>query len=564
MIMSRNASVLFAALVIIALGCGLYLPFLGNPPVFDDGGFFSGVQFSYYATHPFGLGLRLPPYFTLAITEIFFGGMPAHRVLSLLFHLLCGLVLYRLLFSLLQALAANLPLQSADATRAKNATLALIGASLFVIHPVAIYGAGYLVQRSIVFATLFSMLSLLLFLRGSMRRSYADAVSAGALYSVAILSKEHSLLLPLVAVPMLFIVRPDLHSAIRYVSVYWAVCLPCAIYVILLSKGVIATAYEPHVSRVFAQMDDGFAQIAMTSPLRLSMITQAGLFFKYIVLWIWPDVRHMSADLRVDFVAGWSPGWVALKIAGFSAFCVAGVVLLRCKGLFKLAGFGMLYVWIMFLMELSTARFQEPFVLYRSYLWAPGIVMIVAAGLGCFSRREVLAAFAIICPIFFYLAHDRLTTFTSPLALWGDAVAKLPETPVPWGSRTLSHLAGEQLRAGDTEKAIQTAQRCLEQYPRAAQCFFARGAIELGLGEFEKALPYLYHARDLHPTSGVIYDRIGVAYENLGQIAEARAAYRRASDLGFKGSDYRIDAMDNPGSGYLPPKKPQSAKKSSD
>ena len=37
--------------------------------------------------------------------------------------------------------------------------------------------------------------------------------------------------------------------------------------------------------------------------------------------------------------------------------------------------------------------------------------------------------------------------------------------------------------------------------------------------------------------------------------SEAKALYRRASDLGFKGADHQISRLETPGSGLLPPKK---------
>ena len=43
--------------------------------------------------HPLGLELRLPPYFSLAITEVLFGGMQAHRIVGLAFHVACALAL---------------------------------------------------------------------------------------------------------------------------------------------------------------------------------------------------------------------------------------------------------------------------------------------------------------------------------------------------------------------------------------------------------------------------------------------------------------------------------------
>jgi hypothetical protein len=48
---------------------------------------------------------------------------------------------------------------------------------------------------------------------------------------------------------------------------------------------------------------------------------------------------------------------------------------------------------------------------------------------------------------------------------------------------------------------------------------------------------------------------MGLALEGLGRLLEAKALYRRASDLGFKGGDHQISRLEAPGSGLLPPKK---------
>src|SRR3989442_12083853 len=172
-----------AAGLIAGLACGLYWPFPGHPRVFGDWMFFSGQSFSYYATHPFGLELRLPPYFSLAVTEVEIGGMVPHRIVSLAFHITCALVLYKLIYDLLRLVT---PADRPEYASGANATSwALIGATVFAIHPVAVYGAAYLIQRTVVLPTLFSMLSIVLFVRGLARSRHADAVSAALLRSVA-------------------------------------------------------------------------------------------------------------------------------------------------------------------------------------------------------------------------------------------------------------------------------------------------------------------------------------------------------------------------------------------
>jgi tetratricopeptide (TPR) repeat protein len=226
---------------------------------------------------------------------------------------------------------------------------------------------------------------------------------------------------------------------------------------------------------------------------------------------------------------------------------------LKRRGRAGLIGFGLLYVWILFLVEFTAARFQEPFVLYRSYLWAPGILLAFGALLSRVPSRAALVAFAIAGPVLLYQAHDRLVTFSSPFLLWKDALAKLPDKPVPWGSRTLYNVGGEYMRAGHPNRAIEIVERCMAQYPDTYHCYTARGAIHLELEEFEQALPYLARAVLLNPTSAIAYHRLGRAMEKLDRIQEAKALYRRASQLGFRGADLEIKRLEAAGGGFMLP-----------
>jgi len=525
-------------LAVTVFAAALYLPFLHNPLVFDDRTFFSGFRFAYYATHPLGLDLRLPPYFTLTVTEVLWSGVvAAQRIVSLLLHIGVALVLYKLLLDLQRA-ALSVPAQADAPLRAA------IGATAFALHPVAVYGAGYLVQRSIVMATLFGLLSMVLFLRGLRRGRHADALSAALLYSLAVLSKEHAVLLPAAVVLLVFLAATARPFALRHAAILLAACAPAAFFVTLRSLGVIGGAYEEAAGAIAAQVSAASGDGVVDQSLALSAITQAGLFFKYLGLWLWPDPSRMSIDLRVDFASGWTAGWIAAKIAAFFGTGVLGVVLLSRRGAAGLAGFGLLYAWVLYFVEFSAVRFQEPFVLYRSYLWGPGIICILVAALSRLPRPGTLAAGALACAALAYAAHDRLATFSDPLRLWEDAAAKLPDKPVPWGSRALYHVGHEYLYAGQPDKAIAATKRCAALYPKAVQCVFARGAIHLQLGQYESAREYLLRAIALEPREGVLYHRLGLALEGLAQIEEARAAYRRSLELGYGGGRYELERLD--------------------
>ena len=82
-------------------------------------------------------------------------------------------------------------------------------------------------KKLIVLATLFALLSVWLFVRGLTQRRYADAVSAALMYSMAVLSKEHSILLPGAAVLAVFLIG-ERRFAFRYAAVYLAACVPAA------------------------------------------------------------------------------------------------------------------------------------------------------------------------------------------------------------------------------------------------------------------------------------------------------------------------------------------------
>lgn len=535
------------ALAIAALAAALYAPFLGNPLVFDDKIFFSGYRFSYYATHPLGLDLRLPPYFSLTITHVLSGGIVAQRVVSLILHIGVALVLYKLLLDLQRATLRP----TSDANTALRAG---IGAAAFALHPVAVYGAAYLVQRSIVMATLFGLVSAVLFLRGLRRGSHADALSAALLYSLAVLSKEHAVLLPAALLPAIALVQAPRRFALRHAALYLAACAPAAIFVTLRSLGVIGGVYEEGVGAIAAQVSTASGEDILRHSLALSAVTQAGLFFKYLGLWLWPDPAAMSIDLRVDFVAGWSPAWIVAKVVGFAGFGALGVMLLLRRGAVGLAGLGLLYAWLLFFVEFAAVRYQEPFVLYRSYLWGPGVICVAVAAMSRLPRPVVLGAGVLASVVLGYVAHDRLVTFSHPLLLWEDAAAKLPDRPVPWGSRTLYGLGREYLYAGQPEKAIATTERCVRLYPRTVQCVYARGATHLHLEQYELARQHLSRALELEPEGGIIYHRLGLALEGLNRPDEAKALFEQAAKHGYGGARFELQRLESPGSGVLAPK----------
>jgi len=524
-----------AALALIAvLASALYLPFLGNPPIFDDKIFFSGAGFYDYARFPFGLGTRYPPYFSLAWTHVVFGSIGAHRLVSLALHVGCAWALLALLRSLEVRCFA-----------------AFAGAALFAVHPVAVYGAAYLTQRSIVVATLFALLSLLMFLRGLRSGSLSDALIAALLYSLSILSKEHAILLPLAMAALAPLARVRLWFAVRYVGLFLIACAPAAVMVVAFVRatGVIGEVYEPHFASIASQL----VTWGVSSPWMASVLVQVALFFKYLYLWLLPSTADMALDLRIDFAQYWAPSVALPVVLCYVASGALAIYLTLRRGRLALPAWGFLYVWVLFAVEFTAVRFQEPFVLYRSYLWAPGIAVAVTAAADRLPPRLLLALLVPALALLSWQAHDRLRTFSSGLAIWEDAAAKLPRDAVPGGYRPLYEVGREYLYAGRPKDAVEVTERCIRLYPRLFDCALARAAIQIEMRQYERALPSIIYAIALRPRDGSARHHLGLVLENLGCRQESMVQYRLAIALHYREAEHRVLRAEAPGKGLLPP-----------
>jgi tetratricopeptide (TPR) repeat protein len=467
-----------------------------------------------------------------------FGSMEAHRIVSLALHLCCAGALYALLRAL-------------EVTR----LAAFAGAALFAVHPVAVYGAGYLMQRTIVVATLFALLALLLFLRGMRTRRLSDAFPAAVLYSLAVLSKEHAMLLPPAAAALLLLGGVNLRFAVRYAALFFALCAPAAIFIVLRVRGVIGEAYEPHLESIVQQISDAPGIEAVSSLWLASMLVQTAMFFRYLWTWLLPNTGDMAIDLRVDFADYWAPGLALPAVFGFVALPALAAFLLLRRSRFALLAWGFLYVWILFGIEFAAVRFQEPFVLYRSYLWAPGIVVGVGVAMDKLPQRLLIVLLIPALALLGWQANDRLRSFSSGLAVWEDAAAKLPAEPVPGGYRPLYELGREYLYAGKSADAVDVTERCIRLYPRLFECAFARAAIQIEVKQYEKALPSINYALGLRPRDGAARHHVGWILDNLGCRKEALVQYRLSLKFGFGPAEHRLQHAESPGKGLMAPVK---------
>ena len=513
----------------------LYGWFLWNPVIFDDIYFFDGSIHAHYLGKAFSLDLRWLPYATFEWTRALLGlDLIWFRLGNLALHIANVVLLFLFLRRLFSAV---LPDDQASARGTLSSSwLAFFGALIFALHPVSVYAAAYLNQRSILMATLFTLITWRLFLEGVILGKRSWLLASAAAYFVAVLSKEHAIMAPAVAVAMLLL----LHKPSRQLfGKVWPVFLLYGLigaYVILQKKAghVLGEAYQnngPEMLSWLARHKPGFDP-DLAYPL--SMLTQSFLFFKYLLLWIMPNPAWMSVDMYESFALSFLSWPETAGLLGFILYAIIAVRLLLRRGKQGLLGFAMLGSWLMFATELSTIRIQEPFVLYRSYIWMGCAFALLPVLFGSMPVRRALAVLLGASLLMLPLAWNRLTTFTHPLLLWDDAASLIQDRPYLPGMERVYHNRGLSFyRVKMKQEALGDYNRALELNPDYSYVYNDRGAVYLDEGRYQEALRDFNKSIELKSDYARPYLGRGLVFEALHEHSAARADFRKSCELGM-------------------------------
>jgi protein O-mannosyl-transferase len=501
---NRHRGMILGLLLVV---CLVYIPYFNNALFFDDLPFFSDTVNQFINT-PWHLYSRWLPYMSLAWTYTLFSDIPLPLHLgNLLLHFTNTL----LVFVLLQQLCSLVLNQNKKTTLpaffiSPSNWGAWLGALAFACHPVAVYAVGYVVERSIVMATLFVLAMQISYIKGLLSPQKLQQASWLTLtvlfYFCAVFSKEHSLMAPALLVAITLLLKPVIQANWRAIVAAWLGLLAIAVFVALRSRGIAATA-EHDASLLFTQ----HSIVSTTENVQaLSMVTQAGLFFKYVFLWLVPNPAWMSIDMREPFASTINTWQNWLKVACFIGYGAIGLKLLLKRGKLGLLGFALLYPWLLFFIEFSTVRVQEPFVLYRSYLWAPGLLLLIPLALDYLVARSLLQnkkaiiAFTVVILAMIPLAWNRLNVFSDEYKLWNDAALLLKSEKQAGAARIFYNRGLAELHQQKPKAAVLDFKRVLAIDPTIYQAHENLGSAYLGAGQFKEALVSLNQAIALTQT----------------------------------------------------------------
>lgn len=453
----------FSAIVLVAV-LGIYLPGLHNELLFDDQRLVEGTIFEGYGSL-LAFKQRMLSYGSFVwVQEVFGTGWWKQRLVNIALHLATVAALYALLRELLARVRFPSEFEASGYFEDSRTAALRMGVALFAVHPVAVYAVGYLVQRSILMATLLCVLACWLYVRGLLTHAKHWYLWALLSYVGAVLSKEHAFLLAVMALPLyIFIRRPSWKKTLLVAGVSMAVLGVASAVLWSIYGSAFATAFD-------ARSQEFIRQLELLSPgiggrmYPLSILNEAWLFFTYGALWFFPNVGWMSIDLRPVFPLSLTSFPHIVGGTGYVALLAASVWFFwRGRGALSFAALCLLFPLLLFFTEFATVWVQDPLVLYRSYLWAiavPGLIAVVLTG---FSPRTIYTVGGVLALLLSGLAAERNLSLRDGLTAWADAAEKI-DTKAPANAvgrwQAFLNLGGYHVEQGsraEARKALHTA-----------------------------------------------------------------------------------------------------------
>lgn len=472
-------SLAFPLLLAVAVA-SLYLPFVSSPPFFDDLNYFNIAAL--LAREEFHFAPRWGARWLIGRTFEFFGQEPdAFRITSLAIHLMVGLSVYFFVRQLLRV---------ADFGPAASFA-AFAGSLLFLIHPMATFAVGYIIQNTILLAMLFCVLAWHAWLHGTVSGQARWLYISALLFFIACFSKEHAVTgMTVIALLSIWLRRsgyPFGHVAgMRSHQIAAGVLIMLvAVAIVLGQMGILFIPYEPEVAYI---VDELSVDRGLIYPI--SVLTQLGLFFKYLFLWLVPNTEWMSLDMREPFVQTLNSWRHAAAVAGFLAYVGIGLAFLWRGGRIGLVGVALLIPALMFATEVSTARIQDAFVLYRTYLWLPvAFALAVALIITKIRLRLSATVLAVVATFLVLFSVNQLTTFSQHVFIWQQALAALEGKSNLLGEDRIHHNLGQAYYdLGMRDEAMKHYDRAIELAPDIPYSYVNRGALFHDLKRYDEAL----------------------------------------------------------------------------
>ena len=398
--------------------------------------------------------------------------------------------------------------------------LALLTSLLFVAHPVHTEAVTYISGRPDPLATVFILLTLVFVVKAADSRKASLFWLAALSYVAALLSRENSLIVPvlLVFIGSAFRKRlPALHVGMT--------ALLAGAYIVLRFT-VFEFLFVGHAApTTLAQRFPGFF-VALAS---------------YIRILVFPVGLHMEYGTKTFPFAH---PQVFLGLVMFSALVF---LLLREKKKRSLVYFSLSWFLITLLPVANLYPLNAYMAEHWLYLPSIGFFLVVArwfsVGLrNSRARLACLAGIAALLAFYAVLTVRQNATWFEPLSFYQRTLRYAPDS-----SRAYGNLGMIYSHNGDNEKALELYNKAIELDPKNFKAHYNLGILYADLGKDKEAEESYKTSLSIKPTYVNALNNLAMVYTKMGRQDEALALTSRA--VGLK--DTHVQAYNNMAIAYI-------------
>jgi Tfp pilus assembly protein PilF len=538
----------------------------------DTGAFFDPEKLEHYRADS-AFRMRTVAYFTLALNYRIHGSdVVGYHVVNLIVHIINSILVYFLVLLTFRTprfdshWSTVIGHQSSVSVSTLNSQLStrlipLFAALLFASHPVQTQAVTYIIQRTASLATLFFLLSLVMYVKwrlASQRQVEAEVkakvkkVSASALtffvfsFFSAILAmktKEIAFTLPLVIALYEFIFfGGGLKKRMLFL-------VPLLLTMLIIPLELVGL--ERPAGAVMGEMNSALRASSDLSRWGY-LFTQFRVIVTYIRLLFFPVNQNLDYDYPV-YHSFFDPHvflsfLFLLAILGFGIYCLYYSRIPRPSSLIsqpstfslqpfsRLIAFGIFWFFITLSVESSIIPIADVIFEHRLYLPSIGFFIAVATVVSIVVERVTniskvwakiaVGALGLIIIILSGATYVRNSLWKDEVRMWEDVVKKSPQKVRPHSN--LGHFYGKRVRFED---AIREYNIALRLDPYDYQIHNNLGVIYKGQGRLAEATEEYRKALMLNPEDAMAHYNLGNIFREQGNFEEAINHYQAAIRL---------------------------------
>lgn len=444
-------------------------------------------------------------------------GVKGYHLVNIFVHIANGVLVYFLVLILLRRNPRSTE-QFIESDRQLRLA-AFFAAAIFIAHPVQVQAVTYIVQRMTSLATMFYLLSLLLYLLGRQRQEHRARLvywtAALASWLLALGSKEIAATLPIIiiAVEYLFFRDPG-GSRHRLHPAGLLLALAAIAAVTLLYLGT-----EPG-----AAITEQYAGRDLTPGER--MLTELRVLIFYLSLLVFPIPGRLS--LEHSFTISHSLIDPLTTLAAAAILLVLVLAAMRCARRHPPLTFCVIWFLVTLFIESSFIGIELAFE-HRLYLPMFAFALAIAYLISLIPERRLAMGLALAGIYLLGLVAAsifRNTIWQDPARLWADAAAKNPTS-----YRARNNLGRVLMTQGKLAQAAQQFNDAISINPLYAEPHNNLGTLHARAGRFEIARAHFSAAIELNPGYAQAFNNLGVALLSQGRAYNATLQFAQAIRL---------------------------------